>query len=62
MAKKDDEKDEKPWTPDQPLPDEEDEKEVQRRAAATARLNHLTKSLETPPGKKKDGEKKSSLW
>jgi hypothetical protein len=51
----------KPWTPDQPLEDEEDEKETQRKARATARLNHLTKTYETPvdDGKKK---KKSSLW
>ena len=66
MAKKDDEKPDdqpKPWTPDQPLEDAEDEAETQRRARATARLNHLTKTLETPadPKKKKDG-KKSSLW
>jgi hypothetical protein len=62
MAKKDDEKDDpKPWTPDQPLEDPDDEAETQRKARAVARLEHLRKGYEVPEGKKK-GEKKSSLW
>lgn len=61
MADKDkDKKDElKPWTPDQPLEDEEDERETQRRARATARLNHVVKSLETPA---EPDKKKKKLW
>ena len=54
MAKE--EKEEKPWTPDQPLPDEEDEKEVNRRARANARLRYIEESVSKPP--KKKGERK----
>lgn len=63
MAKKE-EDDPKPWTPDQPLDDEEDEAEVQRRARATLRLNHLTEEMTKPPKKKgePDPKKKHSLW
>ena len=59
MAKSDDPK---PWDPSQPLEDEEDEKEVQRRARATARLDFVREELSK---KKKSGgspDKKSSLW
>ena len=55
MAEKKDEP--KPWTPDQPLEDEDDEKETQRKARALARLEHLKKTYETPP--KGKGERKS---
>lgn len=58
MAKKDEEKE---WTPDQPLEDEEDEAEVQRRARATARLNHLTEQIQKPK-KKKDEPEKRHIW
>jgi hypothetical protein len=48
--------DPKPWTPDQPLEDEEDEKEAQVRARRAARLKHLeesySKPLEKPKSKK----------
>jgi hypothetical protein len=50
----------KPWTPDQPLDDEDDEKETQRRARAEARLNHLKTSYEKPPDE--PGKKKKKLW
>jgi len=46
----------KEWTPDQPLEDADDEKEVQRRARANARLRHLEEGLTKPPEKK--GERK----
>lgn len=58
---KDDDKP-KPWTPDQPLEDEEDEKETQRKARATARLNHLQKTYETPAEPDGDKKKKKKLW
>lgn len=57
---KDEKPEPKPWTPDQPLEDEEDEKETQRKARATARLNHLQKSYEAPPDE--PGKKKKKLW
>jgi hypothetical protein len=55
---KDDDKP-KAWTPDQPLEDEEDEKETQRKARAEARLNHLRTGFEKPPEPEK---KKKKLW
>ena len=58
MAKDPEKKpDEKPWTPDQPLEDEEDEKEVQRHARAKAREGYLVGELTKPP-EKKPGERK----
>jgi hypothetical protein len=58
MAKEEPKKDEpKPWTPDDPLEDKDDEEEVQRRARANARLQRLQdgylKPAEPEPGKKK---------
>ena len=47
----------KPWNPDTPLEDKDDEEEVQRRARANARLKRLEegylKPAEPEPGKKK---------
>jgi hypothetical protein len=68
MPKKDDDKpgddkpgnDPKPWTPDQPLEDPDDEEQTQRRARANARLAHLQESYSKPP--EKDGKKKKKLW
>lgn len=56
-------KDEKPWTPDQPIPDEDAENEVQNEVMRRRRLDHLLKESEPkeqPPQKgkvKKWGEK-----
>jgi len=55
--KKEERKEEKPWTPDQPLEDEEDEKEVQRHARAKAREGYLVGELTKLP-EKKPGERK----
>ena len=60
MAKPEEKPDPKPWTPDLPLEDEEDEKEVQRRARAEARKDHLRKQYETPESKPKG--KRTSLF
>jgi hypothetical protein len=45
----------KPWTPDQPLEDADDETEAQVRAKRAARLKHLEGQYEKPaePPKKK---------
>jgi hypothetical protein len=45
----------KPWTPDQPLEDADDETEAQVRAKRAARLKHLEESYSKPaePPKKK---------
>jgi hypothetical protein len=44
---------EPPWTPDQPLPDKDDEAEVDREARARARLDFLrTQYNKEQPGKK----------
>jgi hypothetical protein len=61
MPKADDDNKPKEWTPDQPLEDEEDEKEVQRRARANARLNHLTEQI-TKPKAPKGKEGRRSLF
>jgi hypothetical protein len=58
MAKDDKKDDAKPWTPDQPLPDEEDEKEAQVRAARSQRVKFLEDQISKP--KKED--KKRSAW
>lgn len=61
MPKDKDEKDEpKEWSPDQPLPDADDEAEVQRRHAAQRRMKYLDEQAETA-GKKsaKKGERRS---
>lgn len=59
MAKDKDEKDEpKEWTPDQPLPDEDDENEVQRRHQANQRLEFL----QTQADKKKKGGTRKSIF
>jgi hypothetical protein len=53
-----------PWTPDKPLPDEEDETQTQRRFMAERRLKFLHDQAEEPEGKKKkkkDGDK-PKLW
>ena len=57
MAKKDDDDDSKPWTPDQPLEDSDDEEKAQSIARARARTDHLYKQYTTPadPKKKKKG-------
>jgi hypothetical protein len=50
-----------PWTPDQPLPDEEDEKETARVAQATARRRYLEDqhgATLADKGKKIDKDKK----
>ena len=52
--------DPKPWTPDQPLEDDDDEKETQRRARAEARLNHLRTGYEKPA--EPSDKKKKKLW
>lgn len=66
MAKKDDEKpnvEEIPWSPDKPLPDEDDEEETQRRARAEARKAYLIGEHSKPSEKKKkEGGKRSGLW
>jgi hypothetical protein len=47
------------WTPDKPLADEDDEKEVHRRAQAEARKAYLIGTYAKDPDKKpKDGKKK----
>ena len=50
----------KEWTPDQPLPDEEDENEVQRRHAAQRRLKYLDEQADkkTKPGKPEKPERR----
>jgi hypothetical protein len=53
MAKKDDE--EKPWTPDQPLDEADDEEKAQAIARARARTNYLIEQYNKPPKKKKGG-------
>jgi hypothetical protein len=53
------------WTPNDPLPDAEDEEEVDREARARARLNHLTTQYsERQPskGKKKSGGGRGRLF
>jgi hypothetical protein len=52
MGKPNDPPEPKPWTPDQPLPDEEDEKEAQVRAQRAARVKHLEDGFTKPPEKK----------
>jgi hypothetical protein len=67
MAEKKDEKkpDEITWRPDMPLPDEDDEKETNRVAQASARRKFLEdqhlKSLEKEK-EGKDGKKRKSLF
>jgi hypothetical protein len=58
MAKKtEEEDDEKPWTPDQPLPDEDAEDMVQKQTMVERRKKHLLEQAEkkTTPAKKKTG-------
>jgi hypothetical protein len=43
----------KPWTPDQPLEDEELEKEANDRARLRARVKFLEEKASTPPKKDK---------
>jgi len=63
MAKDDPKKDDpKPWTPADPLEDEEDEKEVQRRARANARLRFLEDSVSKPADPKKDKKERKGLF
>lgn len=57
MAKEEPKKDEpKEWTPDQPLPDADDETEVQRRHAAQRRLKYLDEQAEAASKKPKGGK------
>ena len=55
MAKKD-EDDPKPWTPADPLEDEEDEEKAQSIAKARVRTDFLVEQYKKPPGK--PGKKK----
>ena len=60
MAKddKDDKKDDpKPWTPDQPLEDEDDETKAHMIARAKARTDYLYKTFTEPPDPKKSKKK-----
>jgi len=50
--------DPKPWTPDQPLDDADDETEAQVRAKRAARQRHLEKQYETPVEDDKKKKKK----
>jgi hypothetical protein len=62
MPKEETKKEEpKEWTPDQPLPDSEDETEVQRRHAAQRRLKYLDEQADAASKKpaKKPGERRS---
>jgi len=65
MAKKDDEKPddekEKPWSPDQPIPDEEGEAEAQRRHMMNRRLQFLNDEADKG-SKKKPAKAGKSLW
>jgi len=61
MANPDEKPDPKPWSPDQPLEDADDEAETQRRARAEARLNHLRGGYEKPP-EPGDKKKKKKLF
>lgn len=56
MAKKEDDDDPKPWTPDQAIPDEEGEDTVQKRFMIERRLKHL--HSEADKKEKKAPEKK----
>ena len=60
MAKdeKDKKDDPKPWTPDQPLEDADDEAEAQVRARRSARLKYLEEQVSKPPAK----DKKKTAW
>ena len=60
MSKPEEKPDPKPWTPADPLEDEEDENETQRRARAEARKDYLRKQYETPP--KDDKKKRRGLF
>ena len=53
--------DPKPWTPDQPLEDADDETEAQVRAKRAARLKHLEESYAKPPETEKK-KKKAFGW
>jgi len=43
----------KVWTPDQPLEDDEEEEKANAIARARARVDHIYKSITTPPDPKK---------
>lgn len=64
MAKEKEEKEEvKDWTPDQPMPDPEDETEVQRRHQAQRRLKYLDEQAEkTGKGKKEEKVERRKLF
>ena len=49
----------KPWTPDQPLEDADDETEAQVRARRAARQRYLEKQVETPA---KEEKSKKIKW
>jgi hypothetical protein len=55
VAKKDDDEP-KPWSPDQPLEDEDDEEKAQAIARARVRTDYLVEQYRTP--KKGSGKKK----
>jgi hypothetical protein len=58
MPKKEEDDDPKPWSPDQPLEDEDDEEKAQSIARARARTDHLYKQYTEPPKPGKGGKKK----
>lgn len=63
MAKKpDDEPEPEVWTPDKPLPDEDDEAQVQRRLAADRRMAYLREQAEKGSKKPKGKGEKAPLW
>jgi len=47
----------KPWTPDQPLEDADDETEAQVRARRAARQRYLEKQVEAPAEPEKKSKK-----
>lgn len=64
MAKVEDKDEPKEWTPDQPMPDADDETEVQRKHQATRRLKWLEEQTNGKGGKGGKGGKseKRSLF
>lgn len=54
----------KVWTPDQPIEDDDDETETQRRFRAERRLKYLHEEADKVSKKKPDEKekKKSGLW
>lgn len=57
MAKEKDGDDPKPWTPDQPLEDDDDEEKAQAIARARVRTEFLVEQYKQPPKKGKGGKK-----